>query len=144
MRAGPITLAYFLGLPLPAGTAETLDEALAILRQPTWSRRTEVTMRRFLAMVARTGMALSTAPRRPPVNVDITLLSAARQRNPVYDVIGLIDLPPQSWQSYTTKELTIIPLPGNHYTLYSDPTNFTKLAGAVDRIYGAAPSGHAE
>ena len=135
LRAAPITLAYFLGLPLPKGTATTVDEALAILRQPTWSHRTEQTMRRFVTMVVRTGMVLSTAPRRPAINADIINLLATERHNPVYDVIGIKDQPPEIWQSYTTGNLTMISLPGNHYTLYSAPENFTNLAAALDRVY---------
>ncbi|MGI5380827.1 beta-ketoacyl synthase N-terminal-like domain-containing protein [Streptomyces sp. CA-251387] len=135
LRATPITLAYFLGLPLPDGTAETADEAMALLRQPTWSRTTEETMRRFVTMVVRTGMALSTAPRSLAINADITNLAATERRNPVYDVIGIKDLPPEAWQPYTTGNLTTVSLPGNHYTLYSDPDNFTRLAATLDQIY---------
>lgn len=138
LRAAPLTLAHFLGLPIPDGEPGTVDEAVALLRRPTWSRLTEETMRRFVTMVVRTGTALSSAARRPPIRADITLLTATEPRNRVYDLVGIKDLPPETWQTYTTGRLTVVPLPGDHYTLYSDPDHFPYLAAALDRIYGDA------
>jgi hypothetical protein len=93
-------------------------------------------MARFVQMVVRTGMALSAVSTPSRVHADITLLAAAQRRTRVYDLIGIADVPPEAWQDSTTGWLTVRTLPGDHYTLYSDPTNFRRLVDALDGIYG--------
>ena len=139
LRTAPLTLASFLGLPAPRRDATSMEEAVDLLRQPTWSAVTEQTIRRFLTMVVRAGTALSRAAGRPPgrpVSADLTLLAAGERRNPVYDLIGIKDVPAQAWREHTTGRLRVETLPGDHYTLYADPEHFGRLAAALDRIYG--------
>jgi 3-oxoacyl-(acyl-carrier-protein) synthase/thioesterase domain-containing protein len=136
LRVAPITLAYLLGIGLPAADATTIDEALAMLRQPTWSSRTVATMRRFVERVVGAGLACATAHEPPPVKAPLTLLSATDQHNPVYDAVGIRPLSPESWRQRTTGQVTIIPIPGNHYTIYSTPEGFAQLTAALDEIYG--------
>ena len=136
IRASSINLAYFLGLPLPTETADTIDGVLDLLRQPTWSPSTEAALRRFAATAVRNAVAFTNSTEPPPVRADLTVLAATQPRNPVYDVVGIVDMPPEVWQQRTTGKLTVIPLPGNHYTLYSDPDNFARLTTVFNRIYG--------
>jgi phthiocerol/phenolphthiocerol synthesis type-I polyketide synthase E len=134
LRTAPIAVSYLLDLPVPTTRAETMEDVLALLRQPTWSHRTEETMRRFVAMFVRTGKALSAAIQPPPVRADLTILCATERANPVFEALRIQDLPPETWRHQTTGNMTVIPVPGNHYTLYSDPENFTNLAAALDLI----------
>lgn len=71
-----------------------------------------------------------------PVQADLTILAASDRNNPVYDLVGIKNYPPEIWQRHTTGKLTVLPIPGNHYTLYTEPENFTHLTTALDRIYG--------
>ncbi|MGV0816092.1 beta-ketoacyl synthase N-terminal-like domain-containing protein [Mycolicibacterium boenickei] len=138
LRAAPLALSYFLGLEMPNYTPEsagTVDGALAALRRPNWSVLTEQTMRRSVEMIARTGMALSEAPRRAPITANLTVLTAATRHNPVFDMIGVQNLPGRAWQQYTTGTVTVTDIPGDHYTLYSTPQNFDRLCAELKTIY---------
>lgn len=136
IRAAELTLSYFLNLPLRPSNAETVDDVVASLRQPTWSHRTEETTRRFVSTLVCNAMAITTAEQPPPVQADLTILAASDRNNPVYDLVGIKNYPPEIWQRHTTGKLTVLPIPGNHYTLYTEPENFTHLTTALDRIYG--------
>ncbi|WP_051163404.1 polyketide synthase [Nocardia brevicatena] len=135
IRAAAITLSYFLGLPIRPPKADTIDDVVTILRQPTWSHRTEQTMRRFVSFLVRNAMALTTADQPPPIKADLTVLAATERRNEVYDLVGIRSLPPEVWEQHTTGTVTVVPLPGNHYSLYTEPENFEVLARVFDRIY---------
>jgi 3-oxoacyl-(acyl-carrier-protein) synthase/thioesterase domain-containing protein/acyl carrier protein len=137
VHGAAISLAYFLGMPVPDAKVASIDELLDLLRQPSWSPRTEEAMRRIAAALVRNAIELTTTPPPPAVDADLILLTATETDNPVYDAIGVESLPPDVWRKYTNGTLTSLPIPGNHYTMYTDPGNFTQLAAAFDRVYGA-------
>ncbi|MFI8829241.1 beta-ketoacyl synthase N-terminal-like domain-containing protein [Streptomyces sp. NPDC053431] len=142
IRAAELTLSYFLNLPVRPSDAKTVDDVVASLRQPTWSHRTEETTHRFVSTLVSNAMAITTADQPPPIRADLTVLAATDRNNPVYDLVGIKNFPPETWQQHTTGKLTVVPLPGNHYTLYTDPENFTRLTTAIDQIYGGPASRH--
>lgn len=137
VRGAAIALAYFTGMPVPTAKPASIDEVLDVLRQPSWSQRTEEAMRRIASTLVRNAIELTTSAPPPPVDADLILLSATERGNPVYDAIGIESLPPEIWSRYTTGTVTSLPLPGNHYTMYTEPENFVQLAAAFDRVYGA-------
>jgi 3-oxoacyl-(acyl-carrier-protein) synthase/thioesterase domain-containing protein/acyl carrier protein len=135
IRAAEITLAYFLGLSKRSSTATTIGDVVATFREPTWSPRTEKTMYRFVEYLVHNAMAITAADQPPPIAADLTILAATDRRNEVYDLVGISDLPPQTWQEFTTGRVAVTELPGNHYSLYTEPANFPLLVRALDRIY---------
>ncbi|RSM61930.1 hypothetical protein DMH04_53530 [Kibdelosporangium aridum] len=135
-RAACVTMSYFLGLPVPGNldSLSTVDDVIAVLRRPTWTTRTQQIIRQCVESLVANAMEISVSSPGRPIDADITVLSAAEQSNPAYDVVGIRSLPPESWQRHTTGTITSVVVPGNHYTLYTE--HFDDIVGAFNQVYG--------
>jgi len=111
----------------------SLDEVVEMLRQPTWTDRTAAEYRRFLSVWLANFEALTA--HRPDATYDgpAVLLSATDPRPLVFDLLDLPAVPPDGWRRHLTGPFRIVPVPGDHYTMFRNRQHLERLVAAYDR-----------
>jgi len=132
----PLLLDTALGrAPLPADTPAptSIDEAMALARQPDWTRYTEEEFRKFLTIWMVNQNALRSHRPTAKLGGDLTVFAAEEDWNAAFvAAVRIAPLPPESWQRHVTGAVTAIRTPGSHYSMLRDTQHIQALAGRFD------------
>ncbi|MER8185241.1 beta-ketoacyl synthase N-terminal-like domain-containing protein [Kitasatospora sp. NPDC094015] len=72
------------------------------------------------------------------LRTDLVLFEAGEQENrDLLDALRIRAEPKQRWQAHLDGDLAVLPVPGNHFTMFTDPAHLARLAAALDSVLAA-------
>lgn len=67
------------------------------------------------------------------------MLEAAEPENPAdLERLGMRVVPKSAWGTHVDGSVTVVPVPGNHYSMFRDPRHLRDLAGSLQHVLSAA------
>lgn len=113
----------------------TLDEALALVRRPGWPASMEAEVSEFFGIWRRNHEMLKRWYPDQRVDADLTVLAATEPEDAtVLDRLSIRWLPRETWGSHAGGTVTVVPVPGNHYSMFRDPAHLAALGAAYDAV----------
>lgn len=140
LAAFPLIMAEILpevALPPEAAEPATLAEATAMIRHPSWSASAVAELTQFFDVWKRNHDALKRWYPDARVRADVTVLAATEPENPlILRRLAIQWRERHTWARHVAGRLTVRPVPGNHYSIFRDPTNLASLTAAYDAAVG--------
>ncbi|MCG7210090.1 beta-ketoacyl synthase N-terminal-like domain-containing protein [Streptomyces arenae] len=131
LAAFPMLMEPVFGAPAPDTAIRPpadVDEALAMVRQPTWTDATVEEIRRFFEIWHRNHDALKGHYPEQPFTGDVTIFQASEpESTEILTTLGITPLGKEQWKEHITGELRLIPVPGDHYTMFSRRENVRRV-----------------
>jgi 3-oxoacyl-(acyl-carrier-protein) synthase/thioesterase domain-containing protein/acyl carrier protein len=125
----------------PTGFAPTsVEEALRVLRRPSWTDAMLDELERFFAVWQDNHAALKGYYPDARVDADVVLLAAdQREDGEVLEQLGIRRVGKDAWRRHVVGgRLRIVPVPGNHYSIFRDPANLAMLAERYEQAVDTA------
>jgi 3-oxoacyl-(acyl-carrier-protein) synthase/thioesterase domain-containing protein/acyl carrier protein len=111
----------------------SLDEAVAVARQPTWSDAVAAEYRRFFTVWRHNHDALKAYRPSARFHGHVVVLAASEPEDQrILDTLRIRPLPRQEWRHHVSGTVTVVPVPGNHYTMLSEKAHARALARYYD------------
>jgi acyl transferase domain-containing protein/thioesterase domain-containing protein len=140
LAAFPLIMAEILPeveLPAAGAAPATLAEATAMIRHPSWSASAVAELTQFFDVWKRNHDALKRWYPDAKVRADVTVLAASEPENPlILRRLAIQWHDRHTWARHVAGRLTVRPVPGNHYSIFRDPTNLASLTAAYDAAVG--------
>jgi thioesterase domain-containing protein len=143
LRSFPLLLEVAFGDSSALGTAppRSVREVVEMARQPSWTSYTEDEYEKFVRAWIVNHEALKLYEPWATFDGDVTVFAARQPEDPrLLEMLKIRSLPKDTWQRHVDGRVTVVPAPGNHYTMFSDEECLVELAATYDRVL-AGPGG---
>jgi 3-oxoacyl-(acyl-carrier-protein) synthase/thioesterase domain-containing protein/acyl carrier protein len=111
----------------------SVEEVVKMARQPQWTEYTAEEYEKFVRAWMVNHEALKTHRPRDVFRGDVTVFAAQETNDPaLLQMLRIQDVPAQTWQSHVAGTVTVVPVPGNHYTIF-DTGHVAELAARYDQ-----------
>ncbi|GAA0658510.1 hypothetical protein GCM10010193_06500 [Kitasatospora atroaurantiaca] len=115
-----------------------LEQLLELARLPHWTEATVAEYRSFFRTWKHNHDALKGHYPDRPLRTDLVLFEAEEQENrDLLEALQIRTEPKTRWQGHLEGELAVLPVPGNHFTMFTDPAHLSRLAAALDSVLAA-------
>ncbi|MEV4612465.1 beta-ketoacyl synthase N-terminal-like domain-containing protein [Kitasatospora sp. NPDC049258] len=72
------------------------------------------------------------------LRTDLVLFEAGEQENrDLLEALRIRAEPKTRWQAHLDGDMAVLPVPGNHFTMFADPAHLSRLAAALDSVLAA-------
>jgi phthiocerol/phenolphthiocerol synthesis type-I polyketide synthase E len=144
LGAFPVLLrALFPDVAVPGGPEPTsLAEAIDAVRRPSWSDSTVRELESFFTVWRHNHDALKRWYPDGRVRADVVLLQASEREDANLERLGIRRIGKEAWRRHVAGDLRLVPVPGDHFSMFRDPRHIGAVARAFDEaLLDGAPAG---
>ncbi|MGY1638680.1 beta-ketoacyl synthase N-terminal-like domain-containing protein [Geodermatophilus sp. SYSU D00742] len=141
VAAFPVLLrALFPDVVVPDGPEpRSLAEAIDAVRRPSWSDSTVRELESFFTVWRHNHEALKRHYPDGRVRADVVLLRASEEEDTDLERLGIRRLGKELWRRHVAGDLRLVPVPGDHFSMFRDPRHVGAVARAFDAVLREGP-----